>query len=485
MKTATARLPVLSILGVSLAARLAFLARKSLWVDEALAAGVAGLGPGELVTKIATGTPHPPLAFLVIRLSALLFGHGETGLRLLIALAAASAAVPVFRLVLRRFGSPAAVWASLVWALCPFAVSLGQEAWVYGIYAALTLWLCDFADMAWRGSGRALIGFVLTGAAGLLTQHFFIFSVLAAVALYIVLPKDERVQWKVPLVWTGLLVLLYIPVFLTFLHQFTARNTRISAVWSASQLPARLLLRAPSEFFRLMADGLLPDISPNLLDRPRMLAAYILNAALIIMILIRGLSAKAFNRRMKLWLILVMFLPFALFVRDDPTIRQLAVIWVPFCLLAGLTFSRFRWSGPVTVLLCLASLVPYYRCSSFPYHPSDWRTAVAMLEEKADPDDPVLVVGGKSTGLIFDYYSSGFLARTAPGGEDPYAADLARLPSDPAASLDSLMERGSRTWILVDVWGGTTAASVSRGYHLEDYTLVSPNMEFGLITRGD
>ena len=89
---------------VSLAARLAFIGRKSLWIDEALASGISNMGLGELVQKIATGTPHPPLAFLLIRFSVLLFGSSETGLRVLIALAVASASIPAYRLVRRSFG---------------------------------------------------------------------------------------------------------------------------------------------------------------------------------------------------------------------------------------------------------------------------------------------------------------------------------------------------------------------------------------------
>jgi uncharacterized membrane protein len=466
-------------LAVSITTKLAFLTRKSLWIDEALASGICGMGPGELMSKVTAGTPHPPLAFFVIRISVLLFGSGEFGLRLLIALMVASATIPVYRLVQRRIGSRPAFWTAIIWAVSPFSVSLGQEAWVYGINVALTFWLVDFADLAWRGSRRALTGFLITGIAGILTTHLFIFSILAAGTLYLTLPRDERTSWKVPAVSTGLLFLTYIPVFLFFVEQFLARGRRMAA----GQTRTSFLLRAPSEFFRLLADGLLPDISRNLLDRPRMIAAYILNGAVILWVVIRALIDGAIDLRQRLWFGLILILPFALFIRDDPTIRQLALVWVPFCLMAASAFEKYRWSGPAVTFLCLIALVPYYSSTSFPYHPSDWRSGVATVESLADEHDVVLVVGGKSTGLAWDYYSSGMLQRVAPGGETPFAGEGERSPSNPAIALDSLLDCDHTVWILLDRWGENSVTGLAGDNLTGTIIRISPCMEIGRISR--
>jgi uncharacterized membrane protein len=475
---------MLSTLAVSIAARLLFLAGKSLWIDEALASGVTGMTPGEIVSNIAAGTPHPPMAFFVIRLSALLFGSGEFGLRLLIALIVASAAVPLYRLVARRAGAVPAFWAAMIWALSPFSVSLGQEAWVYGINAALTLWLVDLADLAWRGSRRALSGFLLVGIAGILTTHIFVLSVAAALSLYFTLGREERTSWKVPAVSAAILFLAYLPLLVFFLGQFAARGTRIAASLAAGTAH-RMLVRAPSEFLRLLADGLLPEASRNLLERPRMLAAYALNAVVILGIVLRALTDRKVSAGQRLWSALILLLPLTMFVRDDPTVRQLALAWVPFGLMAGTAFGRYRWLGPAVALLCLAALLPYYSLTSFPYHPSDWRRGVAAVESMAADGDVVLVAGGKSTGLAWDYYAEGSLERVAPGGETPYAGEAERVPVDQAAVLDSLLESGRRVWILLDVWGGRSIEFLAGDDLVGDVTRVSPCMEIGLVSRGE
>lgn len=466
---------------VSLAARLVFLGRKSLWIDEALASGVSRMGFGELVQNIVTGTPHPPLTFLLIRLSTLLFGQSEVGLRMLIALAVASASIPVYRLVRRSFGRKPAFWSAMLWAVCPFAVSLGQEAWVYGINASLSLWLLDFADMSWRGSRRALAGFVVIGIAGILTQHVFILSILIAGGFYFAIPPMKRISWKVPAISTGLLLLAYVPVGLFFLGQFRGRSIRIASAGLAGGLRNRLLIRAPSEFFRLLAGGLLPEISQNLLDRPRMLAAYVFNVVLITSMLVRTFVSRDTALRLKIWLLASLLLPISLFLKDDPTIRQLAVVWMPFVLVSGLVFWKHRWSGALVVSLCLLALVPYYSLESFPYHRSNWRAGVETIESLADDSDVVLVAGGKSTAFAWDFYASGNLTRLTPGGNEPFLPDLERSPIDVLSVLDSLLGDHERVWVLVDQWGGTTSASLTEGYALERCIPISPRMEVGLV----
>ncbi len=468
---------------VSVAARLAFIGRKSLWVDEALASGVSGMGLGELVQKIATGTPHPPLAFLLIRFSTLLFGQSETGLRVLIALAVASASIPVYRLVRRSFGRRPAFWSAMLWAVCPFAVSLGQEAWVYGINASLSLWLLDFADMSWRGSRRALAGFVAIGIAGILTQHIFILSILIAGSFYFTVPPMKRVSWKVPAISTGLLLLAYVPVGLFFLEQFRRRSIRMASAGFASGLRNSLLVHVPSQFFRLLSGGLLPEISRNLLDRPRMLAAYVFNVVLITSMLVRTFVSRDTVLRLKIWLLASLMLPFALFLKDAPTIRQLSAVWMPFVLVSGLVFGKYKWSGALVVSLCLVALIPYYSLESFPYHRSNWRAGVETIESLASECDVVLITGGKSTGLAWDFYASGRLTRLTPGGSEPFLSDLERTRIDIYSVLDSLMGDHERVWVLVDYWGRTTSATLAEGYDLERCIPISSHMEVGLIVR--
>ena len=114
------RLLPAAVLFVALAARLMLLGSKSLWADEAYAAGLAGLPFLEAVRLFPGGTPHPGGGMAIIWLSTRLFGPGESGLRALIAVISASASVPLFLFLKRRSGSWGAACAALCWALCPW-----------------------------------------------------------------------------------------------------------------------------------------------------------------------------------------------------------------------------------------------------------------------------------------------------------------------------------------------------------------------------
>jgi hypothetical protein len=482
---------LISILsGISLLTRLLFLGSKSLWIDECLAWGAVRLSWVEMSLKVAAGTPHPPLAFAIIKLSSMIAGESEFGLRLLVAVSVASAVIPVFRLVSRRTTVSGGFWAGMVWALCPFAVSLGQEAWVYGINASLSLWFADVADMAWRGSKRGFAGSILLGAAGILTQHIFVLSVAVGCVLFFTIAPNQRIAFKRFLIVPVVLGLLYAPIFLFFSSQFTERSIRMASAGRDTGLSVFLGFQPFSQFNKILAGGLLPDLSANLLERPRMLAAYILNALVILFLAVVPFFTgrlKPFERKY-LWIALL--IPFGLFVSDEPGIRQLSVLWVPFAITSGAVFSRYRLAGVSVSILCLLALFPYYMMNEFPYHPSDWRRAVATVESLAEPGDLVVVLGGKSTSLAWEYYSRSDLNRLTPGGNNPFTGDTrngqgerASNYIDPELLIDSLLTRGghNRLWIILDCWGIPSISSIKGQYNMEFFLQVSGKMEVALL----
>jgi len=464
---------------------LAFIGRKSLWLDEALASGVGSMGLVELIQKITTGTPHPPLTFLIIRLSSLMFGQTEAGLRILIALMVASASIPVYRLIHRRFGRRAAFWGAMLWAVSPFTVSLAQEVWVYGTNLSLSLWLLDLADLSWRGSRKALRGFILVGIAGLLNQHLFLISILIAGGFYFTIARKDRTSLKVPLISTGLLLLAYLPVGLLFLNQFQARGIRMSMTGFASGFRSGLFDNIQSEFFRLLLGGLLPDVAELVVSiSPWLYAAVFANMVLIVLMLVKTALSAETPRRLKIWLSAALLLPLLLFWSDYPGIRQLAALWIPFIFVAGIVFMSYRWAGPIIVSLCTLALIPYYMLDTFPYHRSNWRNAVRIVEfNSRTTPDPVLIIGGKSTRLAWDFYSTHTLTCLTPGGDDPFFPDLDRSRIDLVALVDSLLIDNKGIWLLIDEWGHTRSHDLASTHHLDMCIRVSPAMEVCRIVK--
>lgn len=478
------RLKLFILLTVSVVLRLVLLGSKSLWIDECLAWGATEMGWLEMFRSVAVGTPHPPLAFITMKLSTALAGHGEFGLRFLISLSVASAVIPVYRLASRRTTSRGGFFAALLWALSPFAVSLGQEAWVYGLNASLSLWFADTADMAWRGSGRAFTGVFLFGAAGILTQHIFVLSIAAGCILYLSVPSSERISVKKFISVPLFLALAYLPVFVYFLPQLSARSARFVQTGNPMGFQRLFSTQPISQLFRLLAGGLVPEMSRNLLERPRMLTAYAVNGASM---LTAGLLPFFMVRKWQFpglkWLWAAFLLPFALYLSDGPTVRQLAVLWVPLSITSAALFSRVRFSGASVCIICAAALVPYYRINEFPYHRSNWREAVETVEDSAEPGDLVVVIGGKSTAFAWEFYSDSSLEYLTPDGDDPFAPEAERNWTDPAELLRRLVLSRSheRIWIVADLWGSPSITSFTADFTLSFSSYKGEQMEIGLI----
>lgn len=476
----------LMLFALALGLRLFLLGQKSLWIDECLAWGAVRMGWGDMVSALASGTPHPPLAFALMKLSSMIAGTSEAALRFPAALLTASAAMPVYRLAKRRTSLRGGLFAGLLWAVSPYSVSLGQEAWVYGITAALTLWFADTADRAWRGSRIAYIALFPLGAAGILTQHLFALSVGAGCLLFFSVPEDERTGfWRFAAVPLALFA-IWLPVVLQFAGEFSERSSRMAAAGVSPGFSRLFRVEAPSAFFRILAGGLLPGITPNLLERPRMLAAYLLNSAGLLAL---GILPLFTWRRWKLpsmkWLWAALMIPFGLFYADSPGIRQLSVLWVPFSLTSAAVFTRYRLSGAVVCFLAAGALFPYYALNEFPYHRSNWREAVALVEASADPStDAVVVYGGKSTALAWEYYSSTGLIAFAPAGDSPFAGYMERERVDPGTYLEDLTSSGlyRRIWVVLDIWGIPSVTAISPSVHVESLGRAGDDMEAGVVS---
>ena len=475
------------ILGsVSLLTRLLYLGHKSFWIDECLAWGATQMGWLEMFKAVANGTPHPPVAYALMKLSVFLFGGSEFGVRFLIALVTASAVIPVFRLTSRRSSTTGAFWAGLLWALSPFAVSIGQEAWVYGIYLAISLWFVDFADSAWFGSKKAFIFSFVLGALGLLTQHIFVLSIFTASILYFTIDSTKRVPLRKFVVLPIVLTLFYIPIFFAFSSQFLERSSRMASA-GFSHNNSRLFTSMPlSSFFRILLGGMLPKISLNLFERPRMLVVYAVNGLMVLFLAIWPYFTKLLTKPEKKFLWLTLLIPFGLFLGDSPSIRQLSIIWIPLLITSAVVFAKYSWSGLIASIFCLVMLVPYYKLNTYPYHQSDFRTAITEVEKLAAPGDIVVVFGGKSTRFAWEYYSESDLVCLTPSGENPFTPDLERRRRiDPVSIIDSLItdEGYQRVWVILDVWGIPSISGMQGSHTLSTYQLISEHMQIGLIQK--
>jgi hypothetical protein len=470
-----------SVTALAMATRLILLGSKSLWVDEAYAAGLMQSGFADLITMSSRGSPHPPLAFLLLKLSAVLFGTSEAGLRAVPAILGAASTLPLMSIVRRHLGSRPAIWVGVTWALSPFSVSLGQEAWIYASMAFWGFLFVDFCDRAWARGSKLFPLLVPIALAGMLTQHMFALFVIAGLGLYPARPARERVALWVPAAVIVALAALYAPFAGQALGQASLRTERIAASGTPVFAPGRLLSLGPTIVTGLLAGGVTPPVTAGILSEPRYLAGVAVFLAVPIAAMVHFLLDRSVRPGLRIWALAVSLLSLATLLGEAPTVRQLSVLWLPLAMGLGQAFHRLRFAGPCVSLLVGLMLIPYYRSDSFPYHRANWRQAVGMVEETRAAGEMVLVLGGQSGGLAYDYYSRDGLPRIALNGEHPYDVQPVRGGDDPAVVLDSLTSVYPAVWVIHDDWGGPSILECAGGREVDFLQRISPFMEIGRV----
>ncbi len=470
------------IVGITL--RLIQIGSKSLWVDEAYAAGLMGMNPVDLVKMSIAGSPHPPLAFLFIQLSTVLFGQSEAGLRMIPAFASALAAVPLMCFIARRISLRSSLWVGLVWSVSPYAVSMGQEAWLYGVISFLGFLFIDIVDRAWNGSRKALYFVVPTALVGMLVQHMFGLFIAAGFALYFTVPRNQRLPLRQFVLVSVIFIVLYAPFATLMLKQAAFRAERMSraAMDMAAVYRYRFMVRIPTVFVRLIPGGLLLEAGHDMIHDMKQIVFWLAFGAGNLFLLLNLFLRNLLDRKYRIWLFLLFSVPFLIFFKEDPTVRHLTILWIPFGFAIAAASQRWKLAGPGILAASAVMLLPYYNISSFPYHRSDWRGAAAYVEERFADDESILVLGGQSGGLAWDYYSSGILPRTSLGGSNPYSEHLVAGRSVHSA-VDSLMNLHGSIWVVADYWGGPRTSDIIRDYHVLSETWISPSMEVIHISR--
>jgi Dolichyl-phosphate-mannose-protein mannosyltransferase len=141
-------------------------------------------GPGRVIRAVLVSEAHPPLYFLLLYTWTIALGTTDIVLRLF-SIVCSLACLPFVASIARRLGGNRAVLPSCVlFAFSPLTIYFATEGRMYSL-----LLLCVFAMMwaslrlhqdGWSSSIGAV--WVLSSAAGFLTQHVFVFPWLASVA---------------------------------------------------------------------------------------------------------------------------------------------------------------------------------------------------------------------------------------------------------------------------------------------------------------
>ena len=185
----------LALSGVTAVAAFAFIGRRSLWLDEALTAWVAGLDAGMFAEVIPGHSANLGLYYVLIKGWRAL-GTSEAALRAFSAVWAV-ATVPVFLALARRVaGPPVALIGGLLLAVQPFLITMAQEARVYTLVAFLaTASTLAFVRAVEGPSGGRWAAYTALAILGMYAHAYAALIPLAHAASLAFIPRG-RVPWR-------------------------------------------------------------------------------------------------------------------------------------------------------------------------------------------------------------------------------------------------------------------------------------------------
>ena len=415
---------------------------KPIWLDEAVSWDMASRPPAELAAKTAADI-HPPLYYLTLSAWAGMFGDSLAGLRSLSAVATIGSALLLFLLARRWLPQPAALFASLAFAISPHTIYFAQEARMYALAALLVL-SAALSYRRWLESGATrtadLVVYGLVAAAAMYT-HYATALALAAIAAHLMFVYRPGTRAILRWVAANLgAALIYLPWMATALAQIFRGQA-----WRQPVTLADLPRYAVEAVYQLEF-GLYQF--PHFGLWPYAFVAALAAAGLfgVVMALRRGVARTA-EHDWFLVLMVVAPLLLALFAQlrsgylSLPRYLAYLLPFVVLLLARGLTTAFRPAIGAAAVLalalLQLPALRHYYAQPTRDYDPAPVVEFLqARMKESAAPARERIIFAPGYMHLMFKYYW-----RDMPSEGVSSPAELGRLVSSSA---------GTRLWVVED-----------------------------------
>ncbi|HPX94057.1 MAG TPA: glycosyltransferase family 39 protein [Candidatus Moranbacteria bacterium] len=136
MKKILEKYSLVIILLLATVLRLFQIGKRDFWFDEAFTGIVVKSSISDMFAVILKDV-HPPLYYILAKAFSSFFNYNVIGLRLFSAIFGILAVSAVYIFAKELFNKKAAVWASLITAISPFAIEYSQEARMYSMLGFL------------------------------------------------------------------------------------------------------------------------------------------------------------------------------------------------------------------------------------------------------------------------------------------------------------------------------------------------------------
>lgn len=428
---------MMALLLVGFGLRLHGLGFQSFWTDEAFSWLVGLLPLDQGLNWILADFVHPPLYYLVLR-SVMRVGQSEFVLRLPSAMAGTIAIPLMYKLGVEMAGPlekrrSAGLLAAALLTVNPFQIWFSQEARQYQLVLLLAIPTMYFFQRVVAGKS-GWRGFVFVSALAYITHYYTLF--LALIQFFYILARFRQLH-RFFRRWYLAQVLAALPLVLWAIALFSQENQSAGIAW----IPKPALI-AP--LLTMWNFALLYTKEWTCLE---LTALLVFAAALALSLRIR--QKRGF---LILWLLLppTTILSISWLTGRNFYVDRFFIVGLPafILLLARGALVPRHVLVRNGLLLCLlaASMAASLRIpASHSLSKPDWREAVAILQEKWQPGDLLVLSQGTATLPILYYELAGAARRPLPLDSD-WSTIIRRSAFEPRAFL----EPGTT----VDLWPG-------------------------------
>ena len=412
---------------MALVVRLAWLGRKSMWLDEVYSLNRALLSVTQIVET--QGDPHPPLFYVGLHYW-LVFGHDEFTLRLPSAMWGAVSVGLIYLLGKRWAGTWTGIAFAILLAIAPIHVWFSQEARMYAASCTLGLmavWLLSEAIAT--GRWIAWAGWIVATVLGLYTHY-----------LTLVLLLIELVLFGPVCYWLGVLrrrmlsgTLALVGVMILYAPWFQRLGGELGRV-----VDGVLWYFTP-------VSGMLATSGAHVTARQLFnvaMVASLIGVVLLLLLSWKVVSAwkqRTFSPGMSIATAMILLYAIALVASVWPkgySLRRQVLIFFPYFLV------MVAWSisglGQRNVLMggLVAITIPFLAGNLVLTQQQDWRSLARFMEQQALPED-VILFSAPYYSICLDYYYRGSVERAGVA------------PTDVPSRLFKLTQARAHVWLIL------------------------------------
>jgi mannosyltransferase len=210
-----------------------FLASTSIGGDEPFSIYFSQLGVPDIITFLSKGN-NPPLYEIILHFWIKFFGISEWAVRFPSLLFSCLTVYFIYKLGIAHLNRRIAVWSSLVFIFSNYQIQFSHEARVYSLLGLLSIlsvyyYLNIIAQFRQSGEislnskqlfGKLLIKYLVVNIL-LIYSHYFGFFILIVQLLFLIFNKELFLGLRKQIVWVfGVLLVMYLPNILVFVHRF-------------------------------------------------------------------------------------------------------------------------------------------------------------------------------------------------------------------------------------------------------------------------